>query len=173
MKKEYTQTVRELLERYWSFGRHSYTRPFWRSDSVSLLLESLYNGTPCGTIILWKPLDPDEVGFPLPGVRRQDVAYLVIDGQQRIQGIHYALGQALSESEDAAERGPTKNSEDRRYIWCLNLTRVPELQPLFEDSPLIKQPLFVNFADPRMQIDKPCDLIPLSVLLGPLRRPRS
>ncbi len=78
----------------------------WKRDSVALLLESLYHGTPCGTVLLWKPLHPAEHGIPLGGGTPD---LMIVDGQQRLRSLHRVTTSGASQNEE----------------WYLNLARVP------------------------------------------------
>jgi hypothetical protein len=50
------RTVKQVLSEYNHLGVPHFQRGLvWDTDSVALLLESIYYGTPCGSIILWKP----------------------------------------------------------------------------------------------------------------------
>jgi hypothetical protein len=61
-------SVDTLLGMYAQLGSPHFQRGLlWKSGSVALLLESLYHGTPCGTILLWRPLKPEHHGIPLQG----------------------------------------------------------------------------------------------------------
>lgn len=100
----------------------------WGNDSISLLLESLFLGTPCGTIIFWKPIDMAREGVPLVrGTGR--IHHLVLDGQQRIRSVHMALnGTGESPGEDTEPGGEGVGEQ----VWCLNLARIPELSRMVQ-----------------------------------------
>lgn len=166
MGTEQTWTVTEVLDRYPSLGLPHFQRGHvWTSDSVSLLLESLYYDTPCGSIILWKPKDPQKEGIALPGAK--GITHLLIDGQQRVRTIHDALRDVSSESQD--EDMPNDGDVDtgRPRIWCLNLMGVPELSPLLNNEDLANRALFIKAVDPRQTNNNRFkrDLLPLNMLL--------
>jgi hypothetical protein len=165
-------TVEDLIRnKYKWLGVPHFQRGLvWGKDSVALLLESLFYDTPCGTLILWKPLWPKNEGIKLPGAER--IEYLVIDGQQRIRSIHDALAGFKSESADVNEDTESEddsddNGEDEKdAVWCFNLTRIPELER-FLNSALQVYPLFMKVKDPRVPGNKRFkkNLIPLRIML--------
>ncbi len=165
-------TVEDLINNQYKFlGIPHFQRGLvWGKDSVARLLESLFYGTPCGTLILWKPLRPESEGTILPGAER--IKYLVIDGQQRIRSIHDALADLKSESADVNEDTESEGDSDdggendMEAIWCLNLTRIPELATLLVDA-LQVYPLFMKVKDPRAPGNRRFrfNLIPLHIML--------
>lgn len=121
----------------------------WNDDNTSLLLESLYFDTPCGTIILWKPEEPGEHGIPLLGSDKPQ--YWVIDGQQRIRSLRGALGPENGRSAQSTSDEEGDDTEpNARRVWCLNLSRVPELAGFFDPS-MSRYPMFCLIADPTRQ----------------------
>jgi len=97
----------------------------WGTDSVALLLESAYLGTPCGSILLWQPKDPAKHGVALG----EAPTFLIIDGQQRIRSLHDVFG---SEDTDKASASDEANDEhvegagqNNDAVWCVNLARLP------------------------------------------------
>jgi Protein of unknown function DUF262 len=85
--------VRDLLQSYDQMAIPHFQRGLvWDPGSVALLLESLYFGTPCGSILLWRPKHPREHGVAL-GKRPE---YLIIDGQQRIRSLHDVLASIVN-----------------------------------------------------------------------------
>ena len=152
-------TVRTLLDNYRHLGLPHFQRGHvWNKEAVSLLLESLYFDTPCGSIILWKPADPAGNGVALPGA--EDIQHLLIDGQQRVRSIHDALSGIVSEVDEEA-------GTPEEGIWCLNITRLPQLAGLFQKSHLLEQPLFMKLTDPRTTKNPKFrfNLVPLDALL--------
>jgi len=134
-------TVKQILKEYPELGIPHFQRGLvWNTDSVSLLLESLFYGTPCGTIILWEPSNPSDNGIHLPG-EKDDFKRLIIDGQQRIRSLRGALENISTEDDDGDEDG----HEDT--IWCVNLARIPDLSGLLEGG-LEGNPLFMKVKDP-------------------------
>jgi hypothetical protein len=142
--------VTDVLANYERLGVPHFQRGLiWGDDSKSLLLESLYYGTPCGTFILWKPRLPSEEGVPLGASRAMDL--LIVDGQQRIRTLHEIFGDHPSHvpaemAEDADEGAPGEHHE-REGIWCVNLCRIKEISGLLDDS-LSRYPLFWRVRDP-------------------------
>jgi hypothetical protein len=128
----------------------------WEESSVSLLLESLYYGTPCGSIILWTPVNASQQGTPL-GKKPQ---YLIVDGQQRIRSLRNVFKEDVDESinysgeeDDSAvgiENGNSEEDHEGNGIWCLNLGRVRELEEDFNGGKRFR--LFRRANDPRMAV---------------------
>jgi hypothetical protein len=112
----------------------------WDEASVALLLESLYFGTPCGSIIFWRPEGPAQHGVPL-GSRPKD---LIIDGQQRIRSLREVFGP----TEDF-ELDPDPNAEATlRRVWCVNLACLEEFENQFEN----RFRLFGRHRDPLKEV---------------------
>lgn len=158
MDRKEEWTIQEFLDKYDRLGLPHFQRGHvWNSDTVSLLLESLFYDTPCGSIILWKPQDIDTTGIPLPGAT--NIEYLLIDGQQRIRSIHDALHDIMSDEEQ---------QNDEKSVWCLNIASLPELFDFFSESHLLDRPLFMKVTDPTSDRSNPRyrnDLIPLAFLM--------
>lgn len=111
------ESVDQLLARYPRLGIPHFQRGLvWNDAPTALLLESLYYGTPCGTVILWNPVDPNRYGEPLPG--GQQFEDLIVDGQQRTRMLHQVYG---GESSDGK-------------VWCLDLTAEPTLKEYFDEG---------------------------------------
>ena len=54
-----TWRIEDINNTYNRMGIPHFQRgPVWNDSMAALLLESVYFGTPCGTIILWQPTDP-------------------------------------------------------------------------------------------------------------------
>jgi hypothetical protein len=159
-------SAEDILSHYRQLGVPHFQRGLvWGSDSVSLLLESLFLQTPCGALLLWRPLRPSKEGVALPGA--QSPSHLILDGQQRIRSIRHALGKTVDACDDDDD-----GNRDRPgpRLWCLNLARVPELEADPELSQRLRDgaryPLFRLVRDPR---DEDAlfryNLIPLEILL--------
>jgi hypothetical protein len=85
-------SVTQPLELYGRLGIPHFQRGLvWGDGAKALLLESLYFGTPCGSVVLWKPSDAAAYGKPLPAANPLS-DYLVIDGQQRIRSLNEIFG---------------------------------------------------------------------------------
>ncbi|MBI3097932.1 MAG: DUF262 domain-containing protein [Planctomycetes bacterium] len=171
-----TWTVQQIVEKeYGRLGVPHFQRGLvWNKDSVARLLESLYYDTPCGTLILWKPLRIEDEGIPLPGSRK--IEYLIIDGQQRIRSLHDAISGLSTETPDADPGEGSGGEADAEVgrVWCLNLTRIPELSDLLKDD-LLDFPFFMKVRDPRTEVRDPrragparfrFNLVPLSEFFG-------
>jgi hypothetical protein len=127
----------------------------WGQSSVALLLESLYFGTPCGSIILWTPGDVSKQGVALS---KQKPRYLIVDGQQRLRSLHAVFAASkgdltVSASDiDGPEVDPAADAHEtnRPDIWCLNLARLPEFNsdPQFAGGRRFR--LFRRVPDPRL-----------------------
>jgi hypothetical protein len=144
-------SVHDVAMHYESLGIPHFQRGLvWGAEATSLLLESIFFGTPCGTIILWEPLAPYRDGVPLP--KSKELRYLVIDGQQRIRSLYGALVDSASDPDVAGEEndnqgGTAEDRETAKRVWCLNLTRLPELEGLLSED-LGRYPLFRWVAHP-------------------------
>jgi hypothetical protein len=106
----------------------------WGSEQKAALLESLFRGTPCGSLIIWKPLSAASEGV----ARNQALndgdcpEYLVLDGQQRIATLIEILGSVVSGLGTAVDRnqtGPigTGDEDADAFWWVLDaaLTTLP------------------------------------------------
>lgn len=102
----------------------------WNNDDVSMLLESMYYETPCGSFVFWKPSNLSNLnlfGKPIIGDKFDETSskdsfkFFVIDGQQRIRNIRSIFIPQESNSAD--------DDEDAKKVWCINLTKIfPELK---------------------------------------------
>lgn len=134
----------------------------WNNENMSLLLESLYFDTPCGTIILWEPNEPGQYGIPLSASDK--LRYLVIDGQQRIRSLRDVLGpkNGRSAQNTSDEEGGDEEPSAER-VWCLNLSRVPELADFFDAS---VYPMFRLIENPiKKEALSPHNFVPLYLFL--------
>ncbi len=141
-------SVQDLLLHYDLLGIPHFQRGLvWSEENTALLLESLYLDTPCGTIILWEPAEPEKEGVPLSNSGHP--RYLVIDGQQRIRSLYNALGpkSEWSAPDSGDDEGGESDELKTPRVWCLNLSRVPELNGLF-DAGMSRYPMFRFIADP-------------------------
>ena len=123
--------AQQLMARYPQLGIPHFQRGLvWNDEATALLLESLYSGTPCGNIILWRPQTPDKFGEScMPG---EQFADLLVDGQQRTRMLYRAL--AGTQEDDKG--------------WCLDLTCEPSFGGLLAGDP--RANLFVYTAmDPQ------------------------
>ena len=140
----------------------------WGGDSVSLLLESLFCGTPCGELLLWRPEDSSQQGIPLPGASKPSL--LILDGQQRIRSICQALGQDGKVTTDGEE----EDEEASERYWCLNLARVEGAFDGEKFGDAAKFPLFRLIRHPirdeKAQIKH--DHVPLDVLFSSVEVPK-
>lgn len=147
MNEEHAETPvissRKLIELYKEMGIPHFQRgQVWGVENVSLLLESLYFGTPCGSIILWEPFAPLQQGVPLAD--SQHVKFMIIDGQQRIRSIYDAIGWMVSDGilsiteqyDDEQEEGGVEEQKE----WCVNLSRIPGLE--LSEEGAIRHPMF-------------------------------
>lgn len=130
----FTQTpasADSLLALYPRLGIPHFQRGLvWNEDATALLLESLYCGTPCGNVILWKPLELDIHGQPMEGQTSCDL--LIVDGQQRIRMLYDARQNICSQ-------------EDK--VWCLDLTVEPRCAALLSESS--RRSLFIAAQHPK------------------------
>ena len=93
-----TYQVRDILDRVlikgeWRLYLPSFQREFvWNYDDIKTFFESILNGYPTGTIILWEVPKPEVDIFSLPLIDYKNVSegeefYYVIDGQQRLTSL--------------------------------------------------------------------------------------
>ena len=141
--------AQQLLARYPQLGIPHFQRGLvWNDEATALLLESLYRGTPCGNIILWRPQAPDKYGEAcVPG---EQFADLLVDGQQRTRMLYRAL--AGGQEDDKG--------------WCLDLTCAPSFGGLLAGEP--RANLFVyTTLDPQTRATRyQHNTVPLSDLLA-------
>ena len=90
-------TIRQALEgldqgRYWL--PHFQRGGVWSDEMGLRLLDSLFQGIPCGSVVIWTPPTNDDKrpdmetwGVPITSTNRSDVEFLV-DGQQRLRALH-------------------------------------------------------------------------------------
>ncbi len=94
-------TVQELVGALPSLGLPHFQRGrVWDNRAVSMLMESLIDDTPCGSIILWHPRGGVAKQGRVPGdwgKPKQRPHFLVVDGQQRLT----ALKALWADSEEA------------------------------------------------------------------------
>ena len=93
-------TVEQILNglgkgRYWlpHFQRGS----VWSPEMALRLLDSLYLGTPCGSLVVWTPEpngSPSDWGVPITPRRAVEGALFLVDGQQRVRALRSG-GEAL------------------------------------------------------------------------------
>ena len=129
-----TISVKTLIDNYKELGIPHFQRgQIWKEENKSALLESLFNDTPCGSIILWRPANPKKPESEKKenfgeGLLNNKFDHLIIDGQQRITSLYEIL-----------------NSPDKKYDandeWCLNLVKFakiwsndPEIKKLNQDN---------------------------------------
>ena len=133
-------TVAELVKRASHWGLPHFQRGrVWENDHRARLLESLFDGTPCGSIILWMPEGrPNDYGSALVPTFEGDLEALVVDGQQRLSTLleTYPDGALAQEAEqrpvDSEEDGRESSDPDvSRTRWCLNLGKVADLSGPF------------------------------------------
>ena len=84
-------TVNELLQNLPRLGLPHFQRGrVWDNNAVSMLMESLIDDTPCGSIILWRPQGDVMKQGESPGDWGRPAAkpsLLVVDGQQRLTAL--------------------------------------------------------------------------------------
>ncbi len=117
----------------------------WKESDYARLLESLTLDTPCGAILLWKPIGlTEEFGqFGLKawegGVANSIPEYLVLDGQQRITAMHRLFFGYFN------NQGSRETNSEFLH-WGLNPYGYDRLAEHLtdKDSVLSKQPMFVK-----------------------------
>jgi hypothetical protein len=166
-------TVEQVNELYPCLGIPHFQRgSVWGNESVSALLESLLLNTPCGSFVFWKSTNNRENGVPLVENEKREIKYLIVDGQQRIRSIHDVFHDV---DEDYTENNGTQQAvqddseySKKRRVWCLNLTRVPELTSFLEPHGK-EYSMFVFTTDPRYADNKSplkFNIVPLLPLLA-------
>jgi hypothetical protein len=150
-------SVNDLLEIYEKMIVPHFQRGLvWEDSSVSLLLESLYCATPCGSIILWTPVNALQQGKPLG----ENPQCLIVDGQQRVRCLWNVFKGDVNESiscaeddddsTDEKENGDSEEEHEENGIWCLNLGRVRELEEDFTGGKRFR--IFRRANDPRKAV---------------------
>ena len=139
-----------------------FQRPFiWTTEQRLLLLRSIYEGMPIGSILLWRTkehdlksydhLGPLLLKWPTREMSKDDVRQYVLDGHQRLTTLYVALGGGLQHAGDPpGEPGAEEDS--------------------FEDD----WPIFFDLEERRFKIRSNRDQshlswLPLSILLDPFR----
>ena len=139
-----------------------FQRPFiWTTEQRLLLLRSIYEGMPIGSILLWRTKDHDLKSYNHLGPLRllwsleekgkDDVRQYVLDGHQRLTTLYVALGGGLQAAGDPALTGEAE-------------------EELFE----VGWPIFFDLEDRRFKVqtyrvEPPVSWLPLSILLDPFR----
>jgi hypothetical protein len=148
-------SAQDLLKLYRQLSVPHFQRGLvWDTDSISLLLESLFYGTPCGSITLWHHRDVDRLGKALGS----SPAYLIVDGQQRIRSLQGVLNPKPGSESAAEETYEGDETRDAR-IWCLNLGRLPDFEDQFPGGKRFE--LFRYAKDPRHSGSKELSGAPL------------
>jgi len=133
-------TVRELLDlRDHLAVPHFQRGQVWGTRDQAALLESLSDGTPIGTFLLWESGNPTEDGEALLEAKGP-LRHLVIDGQQRLSTMISELLPATKGVQPARADEPQ---------WCLNLNAVPECQQFVKDPGGRRRGRFAQVRDPR------------------------
>ncbi len=144
-------SIKQILDglesgRYWlpHFQRGS----VWSPEMALRLLDSLYLGTPCGSLVVWTPKansGPSDWGVPItiPNSSSFQQALFLVDGQQRVRALRSG-GEALG--------GPRV---EERPLW-LYLPGVPEWRGLPGTPRLrgLREGIFFRDVDIR-QLKKP------------------
>ena len=148
-------STESVLQAYSQFAIPHFQRGLvWDTGSVAALLESLFYGTPCGSIILWSPADAAEHGVWLGPTRPTS---LIVDGQQRIRSLRRVFSESESDEADSDEGGDEDADADSGApgaVWCLNLGRLSQFQEQFAGGRRFG--LFRRARDPRTIVsDKP------------------
>jgi hypothetical protein len=139
-----------------------FQRPFiWTTEQRLLLLRSIYEGMPIGSILLWRTkehdlksydrLGPLHLKWPAGEKSKDDVRQYVLDGHQRLTTLFAALGGGLQSTGDSAEESEAE-----------------------EDSAEMSWPIFFDLEDRSFKArshrnEPPVFWLPLSILLDPFR----
>jgi hypothetical protein len=139
-----------------------FQRPFiWTTEQRLLLLRSIYEGMPIGSILLWRTknhdlksydhLGPLHLSWSLVEKGKDDVSQYVLDGHQRLTTLYVALGGGLQPVSDPALAGEAE-------------------EELFE----VGWPIFFDLEDRRFKVqsyrgEPHVSWLPLSILLDPFQ----
>jgi hypothetical protein len=139
-----------------------FQRPFvWKSEQRILLMESIYEGMPIGSILVWRTREHDLKSYerlgPLPLRSRKGVELkqYLLDGHQRLTTLYAALGEGLSGDEIGDENGAVETAQPSR------LTEDDENWPIYFD--LVAR----EFTLAPRRGDVSSTWLPLSILLDP------
>jgi len=116
-------SAKEILDLYPKLAIPDFQRGLvWSYDDIAALLESLFYGIPCGSILIWKPKSSVPM-VPLANFYNQqgsdDDYLIIIDGQQRIRSIYYAWNdKGMPDDED-----PGKDK-----VWAVYLPAYLEIR---------------------------------------------
>ncbi len=141
-----------------------FQRPFvWNVDQRLLLLRSIYQGMPIGSILVWRTrsgthdlncysqLGPIPLQLGASNGSSKDRQYL-LDGHQRLTTLYVALGEGLLEAEDAGVATNSQLADEKADDW-----------PVYFD---LKEREFVP---PRKRGTSPRHWLPLSILFDPFK----
>lgn len=143
-------TIATLLQNMHRLGLPHFQRgAVWNDTDMGRLLESLYLDTPCGTVILWRPLaniDDKGVPFPVEMATPCRPEFLVIDGQQRLTALWRAFRADTDRSLWPTEEGDEDDSPAIKHPprWFLNLTRLGLVPAGVASTHDQRAPLFVR-----------------------------
>lgn len=110
----------------------------WSMANVTALFESMFEKSPCGSFVLWRPIggeDPKRHGVPLEGkfFKTDDAPMWLVDGQQRTRALLDTYKQLVAEA--THPRCPLVRPEDvdsLRNLWKSG--EIGESKPSAEDD---------------------------------------
>lgn len=108
---------RVLIERAPTLGVPHFQRGHvWEQGNVAALLESMYEGSPCGSLVLWPNSATSEehastIGSALVAEKAASVRYWLVDGQQRLRSLVGVLT-------DAAEDPGAEHMQPLLKAWA-------------------------------------------------------
>lgn len=140
-----------------------FQRPFvWTAEQRLLLVQSIYEGMPIGSILIWRTLSHDlacyeKIGpLTLNGSGRKEAEgtarQYLLDGHQRVTALYVALGAGLLPGDSAPEPQTQSQNEQLDEVW----------------------PIFFDLEERTFRVHPqrggpPETWLPLSILLDPYR----
>lgn len=102
-----------------------FQRPFvWKDDQRLTLLDSIRNGMPIGSLLVWRTKEHrletirELGGLTLPEVGQQEIYSYILDGHQRLWTLYGALWAPPEKDEDAhSDEGEPEYASPRRPIF--------------------------------------------------------
>lgn len=110
-----------------------FQRPLrWRRADHELLLDSLYQGYPVGTLLLWErdaPLATVTFGPVQIDAGKKSNAFWIVDGQQRVTSIVACLSREAAREVEALGEAVSEAHELREFEFCFDLRAEKFVRP--------------------------------------------